>query len=204
MLQSIFSIIILIISVVVHEVAHGFVALRYGDHTAEHAGRLTLNPLKHLDPMGSIVIPLVLIVTNAPFMIGWAKPVPYNEHNLSDLRKGTRAVASAGIIVNLSIALLFGLFIRAGFYYGFMNQQLFFITQTIVVINIVLGVFNLIPIPPLDGSKILFSFLPSRFLSIQRSFEKYSIIFLLIFVFFLWNLLSPIIVWLFTLMTGVN
>lgn len=190
-------------SVVIHEVAHGLVAFRFGDQTAKLAGRLTLNPLKHLDPVGSIIIPLILVLTKAPFVLGWARPVPYNENNLHDKKWGTIAVASAGIIANLLLAIVFGLVIRAGIHFGFMTEQLFFITSTIVFTNIVLGIFNLIPIPPLDGSKILFTLLPSRFRYIEALFERYALIVLLAFVFFVWQALSPVIFFLFSLVTGV-
>jgi len=190
-------------SVVVHEVAHGLVAFWYGDQTAKFAGRLTLNPLKHLDLMGSIVIPLLLVITKAPFVLGWARPVPYNENNLSDKKWGTIAVASAGIISNFILAILFGVIIRVGIYFGFMTESLFFVTSTIVFTNIVLGIFNLIPIPPLDGSKILFALLPSQFRSIEVLFERYALIILLAFIFFVWNVLSPVIFFLFSLITGV-
>lgn len=203
MLNSIFYVIILIMSVVIHEVAHGLVALWYGDQTAKVAGRLTLNPLKHLDPMGSILIPLVLVLTKAPFVIGWARPVPYNENNLHDKKKGTIAVASAGIIANFILALVFGIIIRIGIHFGFMTESLFFITSTIVFTNIVLGIFNLIPIPPLDGSKIVFALLPVKYKWLEATLEKYALFVLLAFVFFVWNLLSPIIFFLFSFITGV-
>ena len=208
MIESTFSFIILILSVVIHEVAHGLAALHYGDTTARDTGRLTLNPIRHIDIMGSIVLPAVLIITNAPFMIGWAKPVPYNENNLSDRKWGTIAVASAGIITNFIVAIIFGIFIRIGMHYGLMtvslDDPLFFVTRTIVLINIVLGLFNLVPIPPLDGSKILFAFLPAKHSHIQEFFEKYSFVFFIVFVFFLWSFLTPAIGFLFTLMTGVS
>lgn len=203
MLNSIFYVIILIMSVVIHEVAHGLAALRFGDQTAKVAGRLTLNPLKHLDLMGSVIIPLILVLTKAPFVLGWARPVPYNENNLRDKKWGTIAVASAGIIANFLLAIVFGIVIRAGIYFGFMTESFFFITSTIVFTNIVLGIFNLIPIPPLDGSKILFALLPARFRYLETILEKYALIVLLAFVFFVWKLLSPAIFFLFSLITGV-
>ena len=108
-ISPIFYIIVLIMSVVIHEVAHGYAALKYGDTTAKYAGRLTLNPLKHLDLYGSVIIPLLLVITNAPFLIGWAKPVPYNPNNFrpEDRRAGTFWVASAGILANLALAVFF-------------------------------------------------------------------------------------------------
>jgi Zn-dependent protease len=108
--DAMFYIVVLIMSVVIHEVAHGYVALLYGDKTALHAKRLTLNPIVHLDLFGSIIIPLVLFLAQSPFMFGWAKPVPYNPDNLSDKKWGSIAVAAAGIVANFLIALIFGLF----------------------------------------------------------------------------------------------
>ncbi len=198
-LGSIFYIVILIMSVVIHEVAHGFAALKYGDETALHMGRLTLNPLKHIDIMGSIVIPLALILSGTGIVFGWAKPVPYNPNNLTDRRKGTLAVASAGIIVNLCVAVFFGLILR------FLPSEFIAVSailQAVVFINLVLAIFNLVPIPPLDGSKILFSLLPPRFAYYEQIIEQYSIAFLLIFVFFIWRYVAPIIQILYALIVG--
>src|SRR3989338_1528199 len=111
-MQEIFTIIILIMSVVIHEVSHGYAALFFGDQTAKFEGRLTLNPIKHLDPIGSVLIPLLLIISHAGFIFGWARPVPYNPNNLRNKKNGTIAVASAGILANLFIALIFGILIR--------------------------------------------------------------------------------------------
>jgi len=202
---SIFYVLILIMSVVIHEVSHGYAALRYGDETAKNAGRLTLNPIRHLDPVGSIFLPLILIISQSPFLIGWAKPVPYNPNNLRDQRWGTFAVAIAGVIANFFIAIVFSLLIRLGMNYfpGFAESPLFFISKIIVVLNIVLAIFNLVPIPPLDGSKILFSLIGNRMSELQYFLEKYSFAFLLVFIFFLWKYFSIIIFALFQLFTGV-
>jgi len=198
-LGSIFYIVILIMSVVIHEVAHGFAALKYGDETALHMGRLTLNPLKHIDIMGSIIIPLALILSGTGIVFGWAKPVPYNPNNLTDRRKGTLAVASAGIFVNICVAVFFGLILR------FLPSEFIAISailQAVVFVNLVLAIFNLVPIPPLDGSKILFSLLPARFSYYEQIIEQYSIAFLLIFVFFIWRYVAPLIQILYMLIVG--
>lgn len=204
--NAIFYIAILVMSIVIHEVSHGFMAEYFGDKTARYAGRLTLNPIMHVDIFGSILIPAVLVISNAPFLFGWAKPVPYNPNNLSNKKWGTIAVASAGVLSNFAIALIFGLLIRIA--PGFIGSQdiaqsFYAITTIIVIINIALGLFNLIPIPPLDGSKILFSLLPAsayRFISI---YEQYSFFLLLIFIVFLSDLLFPIMGALFHLFTGL-
>ena len=193
-------------SIVIHEVAHGFMAEYFGDKTARFAGRLTLNPLNHLDIFGSIILPIVLYIstkaTGHPLLFGWAKPVPYNPDNLSNKKWGTMWVALAGILANFSLAIIFGIIIRltinlalpAGFY---------FITSVIVVVNLALGIFNLVPIPPLDGSKIIFSLLPDSSASFIVTYEQYSLIILLVFIVFLSDYLLPILSFLFHFLTGL-
>ncbi len=203
-LNPIFYIVVLIMSVVIHEVAHGYAALYFGDKTAEYQGRLTLNPLKHLDPFGSVILPLILVLTNAPFLIGWAKPVPYNPNNLRDKFKGTLWVASAGILANLAIAVFFGLMIRLSLAFGILGPAFVSLASVIVLLNVVLAIFNLVPIPPLDGSKILFTLLGKNGRKVEALMEKYSLFFLLIFIFWLWNFVSPVIFWMFELITGVS
>ena len=189
-------------SVVIHEISHGFMAEYFGDKTARLAGRLTLNPLKHLDPMGSIMIPAILVLTHSPFMIGWARPVPYNPDNLSNKKWGTIAVASAGVAANFFLAIFFGLILRfsvgANLPVGF-----FTIVSSIVIVNIALGIFNLVPIPPLDGSKILFNLLPASLYSKIELIERYSLFLVLIFVIFFSGYLLPIMTFLFHLITGL-
>lgn len=180
-------IVILILSVVIHEVAHGYAALWLGDKTALHAGRLTLNPLKHLDFMGSIVVPLLLSLTG--FIFGWAKPVPYNPYNLKNRRWGELLVAIAGPVSNLILALIFGLYIQ--FIGG--SPTAITIGILIVQINVALAIFNLVPIPPLDGSKILFSLFPEQALKFRVVMEQWGFMLLLIFVFFFSPILGPII-----------
>lgn len=203
-MQEIFYIAVLIMSVVIHEIAHGYAALSFGDQTAKYEGRLTLNPIKHLDLYGSIILPLLLVVTHAPFLVGWAKPVPYNPNNFrpEDRRKGNIWVASAGILANLSIAVFFGIVIRLGGFLG-LSQTVIDISSTIVFLNIVLAIFNLMPFPPLDGSKIIFGVLGHKSIKIERFMEKYSIGFLIFFLFFLWRYITPAIYFVFKLMTGI-
>lgn len=200
--NSIFYILILIMSVVIHEVSHGFMAEYFGDDTARNAGRLTLNPIKHLDLFGSILLPAVLILSQTGFLFGWAKPVPYNPNNLRDRKWGTIAVAAAGVLANFFIAILFGIIIRLTS--GMTLQPgFYFITSAIVIVNLALAIFNLVPIPPLDGSKILFSFLPERAFSFILAYEQYSLILLLIFIIFFSDYLYPILAFLFNLITGL-
>ncbi len=208
-IDVIFYIAILIMSVVIHEISHGFMAEKLGDNTARVAGRLTLNPIKHLDLFGSIILP-VLLYLSAGFAFGWAKPVPYNPNNLRNKRYGTVAVASAGVLANLFIALLFGLIIRLAPYFGlapfdsFAVLPFYKIMIDIVFINIALATFNLIPIPPLDGSKILFNLLPGSIYRVSDFLERYALIFLVIFIVFFSNYLYPILAFIFHLVTGLR
>ena len=178
----IFQIIALIFSVVIHEVAHGLVALKLGDETAKNAGRLTLNPVSHIDPIGSVFLPLVLVLTGSPFLIGWAKPVPYNPLNLHrDYKYGPVKVALAGPITNLGIALIMGLIIRA--FSSLLGPVTVLLLGQIVFINVLLAVFNLMPIPPLDGSKLLTLFLPAKYSYLLQGVGMGGIIFVFLFLF---------------------
>ena len=202
MVDIIFSIIILLFSVVIHEVSHGFMAEYFGDDTARNEGRLTLNPVSHIDPIGSIVLPILLVMSHLPFF-AWAKPVPYNPRNLRDLKWGTFWVAFAGVLANIFIAVVFSIVIRIGSHYQ-LPASFYFITSSIVVVNLALAIFNLIPIPPLDGSKILFSLLPHRFFGYLLILEQYSFVVLLVFVFFFASYLTPVLSFLFKLFTGFS
>jgi len=198
----IFQLAILIVSVMAHEVAHGAVAYYFGDPTAKNLGRLTLNPAKHIDPFGSIILPAILALTGSSFIIGWAKPVPYNPYNLRNRKVGEFCVAIAGVIVNFLIALFFGLVLRFSLELGltFAVQE---IITYIVLINLVLMIFNLVPIPPLDGSKILIAFLPYRHEQSILSLEKYGIFIVIAFVIFFGSFIGFLVSWLFRLIVGI-
>jgi Zn-dependent protease len=192
-------------SVVVHEVSHGYAANLLGDPTAKYAGRLTLNPLKHLDPLGSVVVPIILAVFPPHMVFGWAKPVPYNPYNLKNKRWGDLIVAVAGPVSNLLLALFFGLLIRWNFSGGFLPSSFMNIAATIVFVNLILAVFNLVPIPPLDGSKVIFGVLPFRLsFKVKIILERYGLVFLIFFIFFLWQYVAPVIGFLFQLITGAG
>ena len=205
-INTFFYIIVLLMSVVIHEVAHGLIADLEGDPTARYAGRLTLNPLKHLDMVGSIILPLLLVIFNAGFVIGWAKPVQYIEANLRDKKWGTILVASAGIVSNILLALIFGIAIRFAGLLGSFSGSFISIAEIIVIVNILLALFNLIPIPPLDGSKILFELLPPKYLSsaTRAKIEYFSMPLLLVFIVFLWPMILPVIGVIFSLFTGLS
>lgn len=210
-IDGIFYVVILIMSVVVHEFAHGYTAYLLGDNTARLSGRLTLNPIKHLDPFGSVILPLLLIISKAGFVIGWAKPVPFNPENLRHGRKGVLLVSVAGILANLFIAIIFGLLIRFAPILGLpiynpdplLTHPFYQITTIIVLMNIVLALFNLIPIPPLDGSKILFSLIPPQYRYIEDFLNRWGMFALIFFIVFIWGYVTPLIFKTFSLLTGL-
>jgi len=219
-------IVILLFSVVIHEVSHGLVAYKMGDPTAKLAGRLTLNPLKHLDFFGSFVLPVSLFfLTSGAFIFGWAKPVPYDPRNLKNPRIGERLVAAMGPLSNLLVAAVFSTVLLllplsaperiaitgATFVPSMASAALatplssfgFFISQ-VIFINILLGIFNLVPIPPLDGSKVLFSLLPRGADEMRYLLERYGLFLLLLFIFFGFGLITPAIRTLFLFFSGAG
>lgn len=200
---SIFYFLVLIISIILHEVAHGIAAEREGDPTARMLGRITLNPLKHIEWFGSVILPLVLILSNAGFVVGWAKPVPYNPDNLKRGKKSVAIVSMAGILVNLSIAVFFGLLIRLAPFAHIYSTGFFEIASIIVLVNIVLALFNAIPIAPLDGFRFLSAILPFKYDSQMRAFERYSLPILIVFLFWGWKFVAPLAFKIFTLLTGI-
>jgi Zn-dependent protease len=206
-IDFIFGIAILIMSVVVHEVSHGYAANLQGDPTARMAGRLTLNPIKHLDFIGSFIVPVFTFfatISFGGFIFGWAKPVPYNPYNLRNQRWGPAIVGIAGPASNLAVAIIFGILIRFSSILGIASLEFIKIASMVVMINIVLAVFNIIPIPPLDGSKVLFSTLPYHMRYIQDFLERYQYILIFVLIFFLWRLVLPIVFILFKLIAGFS
>lgn len=199
-MELIFSIVILIFSVVIHEVAHGLMADRLGDPTARLSGRLTLNPVSHLDWFGSIILPL-LTYNLGGFIIGWAKPVPYNPYNLKG-RFSEAFVALAGPVSNLVLAVIFGLIVRLASDID-LPASLVQISGAIAFINVLLAIFNLVPIPPLDGSKILFALIPNRLSQVRVWLERHSLVLVVIFIFFIWQIIAPVATIIFRLITGL-
>lgn len=173
------ALIILFFSITLHEVAHGYVALLYGDQTAKLQGRLSLNPFRHVDKFGTIILPLLLYFSGMP-LIGWAKPVPINPNNFRDPRKGMLFCALAGPLTNFSLAFIFAVLRKIIPLHGFFEYLLI----NGIFINLVLGTFNLIPIPPLDGSRIVSYFLKGEWLYKYNRIEPYGIMIILVLSYF--------------------
>lgn len=205
--EAIFWILVLILSVILHEVAHGYMANFLGDPTARLQGRLTLNPLSHVDPLGTLILPLFLYITGSSILIGYAKPVPYNPYNIK-AKNGEALVAFAGPATNVALALVFGLALRV--VAGSADVSLLHAFAVITQVNIFLAIFNLIPIPPLDGSKVLPVLLPATlrhgYDSLRGSFERLGVfsgtILILIIFYFLFPAFSSLVQWAFSLVTG--
>ena len=202
-IDSIFFIIILIFSVIIHELSHGYVAEMFGDPTARLAGRLTLNPIPHIDLFGSIILPAILIFTGSGVVVGWAKPVPYNPYNLKNQKWGTLAVSLAGVLANFLVAFIFGMIVRFG---ADLPVAFLAIAKAIITLNIILGVFNLLPIPPFDGSKVLLSLFPRWFYPVEEFAERNFLIIILAILLLLPVFLGPLVIsisgFLFKLFTG--
>ncbi len=207
MFPELITLVILILSIVLHEVAHGYAANWLGDPTARLAGRLTPNPLPHIDPIGSVLIPGILFLTGAHFLFGWAKPVPYNPYNLRNQKWGESFVAAAGPLTNLLLAVIFAVLIYFAPVLGFGAATMDMMTY-IVFINVLLALFNAIPFPPLDGSKVIVPFLPFGLAQKYRAFANYMenlgfiALFLCVFIFMqiLWQPFSKLVFWVYQIL----
>ena len=187
-MDILFMIVVLVFSVVIHEVAHGAVANALGDPTARLQGRLTLNPMAHLDWFGSVLVPLVFFVTSG-FAFGWAKPVPYNPYNLKNQRWGPALVAVAGPLSNLAVAVIFALA-----FWTAPDSVIKSYILGIIYVNVTLAVFNLFPVPPLDGSQLLLSVLPARLeRAWQQIFSRYGMVWAILFIFLGWPLVGMVV-----------
>lgn len=178
-LTTIETLVILLFSAIIHEVAHGLMAEKLGDDTAREAGRIALNPIVHIDPFGSILLPAMLLLAGSPILFGAAKPVPVNFNNLKNPKIGMALVSLAGPVSNFLLAILFVLPIKL----GLVNSISGPILVQVIILNLVLGTFNLLPIPPLDGSKILASFLPDEAMTWILSMERYGFLLVIIFLY---------------------
>ena len=173
----IISITVFIIVIVTHELAHGWVAYSLGDPTAKDAGRLTLNPLAHLDPVGTVLLPALLVMARSPVIFGWARPVPVNPFNFRDPRKGMLLTSLAGPGANFMLALLFAAVFKTGMFPAHSLGWTFLLYG--ILISLVLGMFNLIPIPPLDGGGIVASILPPELAARYMRIERYGFLILI-------------------------
>jgi len=195
--MTIALIIALIISVVIHEMAHAYAANWLGDPTARLEGRLSPNPLVHLDPFMSVILPALLVLSGSPILFGAAKPVPYNPYNFTNQRWGEAIVAAAGPASNIALALIFAGLIQISGFVALFSPTFLQLAFSIVVLNIFLAIFNMVPIPPLDGSKILPKFLPfewqMRYLQFRNVFEQNTLIaFTVIIVLLIFVLGKPL------------
>ncbi|MGB2601566.1 MAG: site-2 protease family protein [Candidatus Omnitrophota bacterium] len=177
MTNALISIAVFVIVIVAHELAHGYVAYRLGDPTARDAGRLTLNPLAHADPIGTVLLPALLIISKSPVVFGWAKPVPVNPNNFKDPRKGMLLTSIAGPGANIVLAVMFAAVFKTGLFPPQSLPGMFLLYG--VIISLVLGIFNLMPIPPLDGGGIVSALLPIKAARHFAQLERYGFIILI-------------------------
>jgi Zn-dependent protease len=189
LLNAALMVVVLLFSIIIHEVAHGYVALLNGDPTARMLGRITLNPGPHIDPVGTILLPLILLLSHAGILFGWARPVPVNPLNYRNYRWGEITVSAAGPLSNLALAAMFAFLLRL----GLGNAGLMKLASYGVSINIFLALFNLVPIPPLDGSHILAILLPRDLARLYAYLEPVGFILILVLFYtgILWAIIMP-------------
>lgn len=208
LLGQFFQVIVLIFLTIIHEVSHGLMAYRLGDNTAKDAGRLTLNPIKHLEFFGSFLVPLLFIISGSPFILGWAKPVPFNPYNLKNPKRDMALIGAAGPVSNFLLAILFGIIARLlilvpGIVSNPVLSTALMLLSMVIFVSVLLGVFNLIPIPPFDGSRIVFAFLRGEAAKFWLRLEQYGTLLVILLLFGgLLNFIYPIVVFLYRLIAG--
>ena len=188
--MTILTLILFFFALTIHEFSHGWVAWKLGDPTAKNAGRLTLNPLAHIDPIGTIFLPLMLIMTHSPFIFGWAKPVPVDFHNLRNPKRDMVWVGLAGPMANITLAVILSFFLKILVLTG--GNPLSAILSYAIIINLLLAVFNALPIPPLDGSRVLIGLLPRELAMRYARIEPYGFI---IIIGLLWLGIIGSVIW---------
>lgn len=204
---TLFYLFILIYSIIAHEVAHGLMADYFGDKTARAAGRLTMSPMPHIDPIGSVLLPALSAFSFGGLIIGWAKPVPYNPYNLRPQRLGETMVASAGVLTNFLLAIIFGVVHQTLVAQGFGDSPVLDLLKAGVLVNLSLGFFNLLPLPPFDGLRIITSLFPTTGRKIANFFDKNGIIFMIISLFIaiqIWQYIYPYVKSIGNLLVGQN
>ena len=185
-MEQLIMLLVLFFSVIIHEIAHGYIALLNGDPTAKLYGRLTLNPLPHIDPVGTILVPALLFLSHSGILFGWAKPVPVNPMNFRNFRTGELSVSAAGPLSNFFLAFVFAQLSH----WAANNQGFFLLCYAGVYINLILMLFNLIPIPPLDGSRIIMPLLPLAIQQLYAQLEPVGFILILILLYSgIWSML---------------
>ncbi|MEK7463199.1 MAG: site-2 protease family protein [Patescibacteria group bacterium] len=208
LLGQLYQIIVLIFLVIIHEVAHGLMAYRLGDNTAKELGRLTLNPIKHLELFGSFLVPLLFIITNSPFILGWAKPVPFNPYNLKNPKRDGALIALAGPLSNFLIAIIFGLIVRLMVVFTPIASSpvlynIYNLLNVVIFVSVLLAFFNLIPIPPFDGSRIVFAFLSGKAERFWLQMEQYGMLLIVLLLFGgVLSFLYPLVIFVFRLIVG--
>ena len=203
-MSIIITLVVLLFSAVIHEVCHGVMAYRLGDDTAKTMGRLTLNPIPHLDPFGSILLPLFLLWAGSPVIFGAAKPVPVNFFNLRNPKRDTALVSLAGPVSNFILAIIFALPIRLGLIHS--AAAGYEILVTVVMLNLALGIFNLLPIPPLDGSKVFASLFSDQIMYRILEFERFGFLLIILFLYtgIIHRILLPLLSLFSKLLLGVS